>query len=117
QIADEDGLVERDLVHGYGDHHFEALTAGLDGPGLVDVGEDDAAEDGALRVGIARHHQHTDRGLIPLRAGFLHYEPACEERGCCSSSLVLTSMVDSLRKRCRRTVLKLRASCCRSISA
>ena len=42
---------------------------GLDGAGLVDVGENDAAEYGAQRVGVLGHHDDPDGRLH--RAGGL----------------------------------------------
>ena len=33
---------------------------GTDRTGLVDVTEDDAAEDGSMRVGVPRHHHDLD---------------------------------------------------------
>src|SRR5882672_8893788 len=59
--------MEDDLVHRYRQHETAALPARFDGAGLVDVAEDDAAEDGAVRVRIARHHQHPDGRLVPAR--------------------------------------------------
>ena len=45
------------------------MPLGLDGAGLVDVGEDHAAEDRAVGVGVLRHHDDADRGLAALGAG------------------------------------------------
>src|SRR6266851_4992556 len=76
QVADEHRLVKYDLVHRYGDHELAALPACFDRTGLVDVREDDAAEDGAVRVRVARHHENANGGLIPP-GGDLHYAPCC----------------------------------------
>ena len=66
EVADVDRLVEDDLAHRHRDEELGAVPLGLDGAGLVDVGEDDAAEDRAVRVGVLRHHDDADGGL----AGF-----------------------------------------------
>src|SRR5262249_41995076 len=110
-------LVEDDLVHRDGEHHAAALPARLDRAGLVDVREDDAAENGAVRVGVARHHEHPDGGLIPLwRYINQYYSPACCGVDCCLVRLSLMSTLASLRNRCRRVVRRLRASCMRIVS-
>src|SRR5438105_1941204 len=58
EVADVDRLVERDLAHGDGDEALDACApVGLDRAGDVNVAEDDAAEDGALRVGVARQQR------------------------------------------------------------
>src|SRR5262249_39664882 len=116
QIADLHRLMEHHLVHGDGEHHAAALPARFDGAGLVDVGEDDAAEDGAVRVGVARHHEHADGGLVPFRRYInQYYSPACCG-ACCLSSESLMLTLASLRRRCSSAVRRLRASCWRSTS-
>ena len=69
-VADQDRLLELDAVDGDGDdlgvRRAAAegdLAAGGGGPGHVDVGEDDAAEDGAVRVGVPWHHDDLDGGV------------------------------------------------------
>ena len=39
-----------------------------DRPRLVDVAQKHAAEDRAVCVGVTRHHEHANRGLVPLEA-------------------------------------------------
>jgi hypothetical protein len=59
-VAESDGCAEVDAVDGGGDPAVVAVAAGLDESGLVDVAEDDAAEDGAVLVGIAGHGDHAE---------------------------------------------------------
>jgi hypothetical protein len=53
-VAQVDGGFEVDAVERGGDPAVGSVFASLDKAGLVDVGEDDAAEDGAVVVGVAR---------------------------------------------------------------
>src|SRR5205807_1523750 len=68
-VADQHGLAKLHAVDrrrhqegllAAGQHHF---TAGTNRPGLVDVAEDDAAEDAAERIRVARHHHDLDRQI------------------------------------------------------
>ena len=61
-VPEEDRLVELDLAHGLGDVAARGGLAGLDRRGEVDVGQDDAAEDGAEGVGVLGQQQDLDRG-------------------------------------------------------
>src|SRR5688500_5482929 len=47
-----------------------AVPLRFDGGRLVDVGEDDAAEDRAVGVRVLRHEHDPDRGLAALRTTF-----------------------------------------------
>ncbi len=53
-VAQVDGGFEVDAIERGGDPAVGSVLASLDEAGLVDVGEDDAAEDGAVVVGVAR---------------------------------------------------------------
>src|SRR5678815_3173904 len=61
-VADEDRFVELHLTHRPGDVAMCSNGAGLNRRGQVDVREDDAAEDGSVRVGVLRQKQHLDGG-------------------------------------------------------
>ena len=63
QVADEDRRVKDHLAHGDGDQAPGRVPMRLDRARLVDVRQDDAAEDGAQGVGVLGHHDHADRGL------------------------------------------------------
>jgi hypothetical protein len=72
EVADEDGLVEDDFAHGDGDEAFQACAAvGFDRAGDVYVAENDAAEDRALRVGVAGQERDADGG-VAVRVLFGH---------------------------------------------
>ena len=64
EVADEDGRVEDDLSHG--DRHeafYLRAAVGLDRARDVNVAEDNAAEDRALRVRVARQQRDADGGV------------------------------------------------------
>ena len=65
QVAHEDGGVEDDLPHGH--RHQPAgegdVMMGFDRARLVDIGEDDPAEDGAQGVRVLGHQDHADGRL------------------------------------------------------
>lgn len=54
-VAKLDGGDEIDAIHGGGDPAVDAMAAGLDEAGLIDIAEDDAAEDRAVLIGVAGH--------------------------------------------------------------
>src|SRR5262249_34866472 len=70
-VADQHRLLELDAVDGDGDQERlraagpDDLTPRPDGTRLVDVAQDHAAEDGAVRVRIPRHHHDLD-GRVQL---------------------------------------------------
>lgn len=69
EVADEDGFQKVHLLHGNRHNPLCALEACLLRSGLIDVGKDDASENGASWIGIAWHHQ--DSGLR-LRSTVVH---------------------------------------------
>ena len=61
RVAQVDRLLELNTIHGDGDPAMDAVTAGFDETGLVDVAEDDAAEDGAVLVGVFGKRDDAER--------------------------------------------------------
>ena len=61
-VAEEDRRVELHFAHRLGDVAQRRRLARLDRRRQVDVREDDAAENGAERVGVLRQQQHLDGG-------------------------------------------------------
>src|SRR5258708_26740050 len=74
--------MEFDAVHGHGHQNrrrttgFRDLPVSPDGTRLVEVAEDDAAEDCSMGIGIARHHHNLDgkirlgHGAFPVKSSF-----------------------------------------------
>lgn len=62
-IADFDGAFELNAINRDGDKAVPAMTERFDESRLVDQRHDDAAEDGALGVRIAGHHDGSDGWL------------------------------------------------------
>ena len=56
--ADGDWRLEVDAIHARRHPSVQSVPPCLDVASLIDVREDDAAEDRALMVRVARHHQH-----------------------------------------------------------
>src|SRR6266545_3356043 len=138
QIAHEHRLMEHNLVHGHADHDARALAPRFNRASLIDERQNHPAEDRALRVRVPRHHQHADRGLVPLRQDVHEllgcsvawllgcpatqqpsatYRPACCGVRFFCVTMGLISTVDSFRSRVNSAARRLRPSCWRSISA
>lgn len=64
QIADKDRFVKNHFADRGGDKAaMVGLPDGFDRARLIDIAEDHAAEDRALRIGHVRHHRNADRRI------------------------------------------------------
>jgi len=71
-VAHEHGLMEDDLAHRHRDEFAVGKFMSLDRARLVNVAENDAAEDGALRVGVAWEKDDADGGVTICFGGVWH---------------------------------------------
>ena len=63
EVANKNRRDEFNFVHGDGDQLTLGVPLSLDHAGLVDVAKDNAAEDGAHGICVARHHHDANGGL------------------------------------------------------
>ena len=57
-------------MHGFRDNLLQRVAADFDGGGDVYVTQNDAAEDGAVRVRVFGHQHDTNSRLLPRRVVF-----------------------------------------------